>query len=112
MHGIYNAVTEDTDFLYLFPADGYEKMRMEKLYGYYREKGYRHYAVNLPETACSEGQCANVLCCHFINDSDFSVLEYMLPQQMLFVLASRARGIDLNLPKDPEFHKYMGSKIE
>lgn len=112
MHGIYNAVTEDTDFLYLFPADGYEKMRMEKLYGYYREKGYRHYAVNLPETACSEGQCANVLCCHFINDPDFSVLEYMLPQQMLFVLASRARGIDLNLPKDPEFHKYMGSKIE
>lgn len=112
MHGIYNAVTEDTDFLYMFPADGYEKKRMEKLYGYYGQKGYRQYAVNLPETVCPEGRSANVLRCHFVNDPDFSALEYMLPQQMLFVLASRARGIDLNLPKDPEFHKYMGSKIE
>lgn len=112
MHGIYNAVTEKTDFLYLFPADGYEKKRMEKLYSYYGRKGYSQYAVNLPETACPEGQCANILCCHFINDPDFSVLEYTLPQQMLFVFTSRARGIDLNLPKDPEFHRYMGSKIE
>lgn len=112
MHGIYNAVTEDTDFLYMFPADGYEKKRMEKLYGYYGQKGYRQYAVNLPETVCPEGRSANVLRCHFVNDPDFSALEYMLPQQMLFVLASRAKGIDLNLPKDPEFHKYMGSKME
>ena len=112
MHGIYNAVTEDTDFLYMFPADGYEKKRMEKLYGYYGQKGYRQYAVNLPETVCPEGRSANVLRCHFVNDPDFSALEYMLPQQMLFVLASRARGIDLNLPKDPEFHKYMGSTME
>lgn len=112
MHGIYNAVTENTDFLYLFPADGYEKKRMEKLYDYYGQKGYRQYAVNLPETVCPNGQSVNDLFCHFVNDPDFSVLEYMIPQQMLFVLTSREKGIDLNLPKDPEFHKYMGSKIE
>lgn len=112
MHGIYNAVAEDTEFLYLFPADGYEKKRMEKLYGYYEQKGYRQYALNLPETVCTKGQGVHALDCHFINDPDFSVLEYMIPQQMLFVLTSRERGIDLNLPKDPEFHRYMGSKIE
>ena len=112
MHGIYNAVTADTDFLYLFPADGYEKERMAKLFGYYGRRGYRQYAVNLPGSECPGGQCENILRCHFINDPDFSVLEYMLPQQMLFVLTSRARGIDLNLPEDPEFHRYMGSKIE
>jgi hypothetical protein len=27
------------------------------------------------------------------------------------VKASRERGIDLNIPKDPQFHHYMGSKI-
>lgn len=112
MHGIYNAVTENTDFLYLFPADGYEQKRMEKLFDYYRQKEYRQYAVNFPETVCPKEQNADILRCHFINDPTFSVLEYMLPQQMLFVLTSRARGIDLNLPKDPDFHKYMGSKME
>mgnify|MGYP000635806189 CR=1 FL=1 len=29
-----------------------------------------------------------------------------------FVLTSRERKIDLNIPKDPDFHKYMGSKLE
>lgn len=112
MHGIYNAVTKDTDFLYLFPPGGYEKERMVKLFGYYGRRGYRQYAVNLPGSVSLEGKCADILCCQFINDPDFSALEYMLPQQMLFVLTSRAGGIDLNLPKDPEFHRYMGSKIE
>lgn len=111
MHGMYNAVTEQVEFLYLFPAEGYEVQRMKRLYGYYSSQKNRQYAINMPryEMPCT-GE--NILSCRFRGDADFSILEYMLPQQLLFVLTSRARGIDLNRPKDPDFHKYMGSKLE
>lgn len=105
MHGVYNAVTEETDFLYFFPPDGYELKRMEQLFKYYERQGYCQYAVNWKGSSNAYGRV-------FLNDPDFSVLEYTLPQQMLFVLTSRERKIDLNIPKDPDFHKYMGSKLE
>ena len=103
MHGMYNAVTDHTDFLYLFPEEQETRNQMEKLFAYYGEKGHRQFAVNRqdPEDPCK-----------FLGDSDFSMLEQMLPLQMLFVLTSRERGIDLNIPKDPDFHKKMGSKKE
>lgn len=116
MHGMYNAVTQKTDFLYIFPACGYARERMKKLFGYYQKQGVCPYAINFPD--CGDGRKEgaqgeiHILPCHFLNDPDFSVLEYILPQQMLFVLTSRARGINLNIPKDPEFHRCMGSKEE
>ena len=116
MHGMYNAVTQKTDFLYIFPACGYARERMKKLFGYYQKQGVCPYAINFPD--CGDGRKEgaqgeiHILPCHFLNDHDFSVLEYILPQQMLFVLTSRARGINLNIPKDPEFHRCMGSKVE
>lgn len=97
MHGMYNAVDEETEFLYLFPEEGSQREQMERLYGYYEVKGSRQY--RMPEDM-------------FIHDEDFSALEYILPIQQLFVLTSRKRGIDLNIPKEPDFHKYMGSKLE
>lgn len=105
MHGMYNAVTERTNLLYLFPASGNELERMEKLFKYYEQKETIQYAINMPNM-----QKKSLI--GFLNDLDFSILEYNLPQQMLFVLTSRARGINLNIPKDPEFHKYMKSKLE
>lgn len=53
-----------------------------------------------------------ILNCKFTDDPEFSILEYILPVQMLFVMTSRARKIDLNIPSDPDFHRYMGSKLE
>lgn len=102
MHGMYNAVTKKTNLLYLYPALGDELERMERLFEYYNQQRTIQYAINMP----------NNLLFGFLNDPDFSILEYNLPQQMLFVLTSRARCINLNIPKDPEFHKYMGSKLE
>lgn len=106
MHGMYNAVNRETEFLYLFPSEGEEAERMRKLYEYYQNQGNLQYGIN------TNGQFASDLNGCFVNDPDFSALEYSLPLQMLFVLTSRARGIDLNVPRDPDFHKYMGSKLE
>lgn len=111
MHGMYNAVTKQVEFLYLFPAQGHDVQRMKRLYGYYSSQKNRQYAINMPR-GDKRFIKENVLSCSFLGDVDFSVLEYMLPLQLLFVLTSRARGIDLNRPKDPNFHKYMGSKLE
>lgn len=103
MHGMYNAVTKDTDFLYIFPEEEETREKLEKLYDYYEKKGHRQAAINRRVPGDSG---------MFLGDPDFSLLEQMLPQQMLFVLTSRERGIDLNIPKDPDFHKKMGSKKE
>lgn len=103
MHGMYNAVGPQTQFLYLFPSMSGEQAALEKIYGYYKNKGNIQYTINRPGDEWSG--C-------FVNDRDFSILEFALPLQMLFVLTSRKRGIDMNIPRDPEFHKYMGSKLE
>ncbi len=103
MHGMYNAVTDDTDFLYLFPEDRETRVQLEKLSAYYEKQGRRQFAINRRDADDP---------CTFVGDADFSMLEQMLPLQMLFVLTSRERGIDLNIPKDPDFHRKMGSKRE
>ncbi len=110
MHGMYNAVDEQMEFLYLFPTEGYELKRMQRLFQYYEQQGNCQYAIHMPDP----GDCRKdtLLKCRFLEDTDFLSLECMLPLQLLFVLTSRARGIDLNIPRDPDFHKYMGSKLE
>lgn len=104
IHGMYNAVTEQTEFLYLFSQSGSDSKEMQHLYEYYKGKN-KQYAVN------TQKETDDGLYAEFLQDSDFSTLEYTIPFQMLFVKASRERGIDLNIPKDPQFHHYMGSKI-
>ena len=93
-----------TEFLYLFSQSGSDSKEMQHLNEYYKGKN-KQYAVN------TQKENDDGLYAEFLQDSDFSTLEYTIPFQMLFVKASRERGIDLNIPKDPQFHHYMGSKI-
>lgn len=109
MHGMYNAVTSKTNFLYIFPPNGYERNRMEKLFDYYTKQGYCLFGINSKQV---DENIKYILNCKFTDDPEFSILEYILPVQMLFVMTSRARKIDLNIPSDPDFHRYMGSKLE
>lgn len=104
MHGMYNAVNETTQFLYLFAGEGEEDNRLWKLYNYYKSQHNQQYCINANvEEGLSE---------YFDKKNPFSVLECIIPLQILFIQTSRKRGIDLNIPKDPDFHKYMQSKIE
>ena len=50
------------------------------------------------------------LICDFVEDPMFSVWEYIIPMQVLACLAPRDLGINPDIPKDPEFHKRIGSK--
>lgn len=104
MHGMYNAVDETTQFLCLFGGEKESEEHLGKLFGYYQKKGNQMYGMN---AGMGDGFSD-----YFIKGNTFSILEYILPIQILFISVSRKRGIDLNIPKDPEFHKYMQSKME
>lgn len=104
MHGMYNAVNNKTQFLCLFDGKSTEDERLMKLAEYYKERGNELYCINNDMNYGING-C-------FTENNLFSVLEYILPFQILFILTSRKRGIDFNIPKDPDFHKYMQSKLE
>lgn len=96
MHGFYNSVTDNTDFILM--RDSHEG-KIEKLYKYYMLRENRVYCLEKENT----NRC---------KDAYYSVFPEILPIQKLFVLTSKKRGIDLNIPKDPDFHKIMGSKLE
>ena len=105
MHGMYNAVDTSMSFLYLAEPGAYKK-RIMKLYRYYEQQGCRQYGIGLEENHYRN------LTLDFTEETEFLMLEYILVIQILFVRLSRTRGIDLNLPKDPDFHKIMNSKLE
>lgn len=105
MHGMYNAVNETTSFLYLRENE-YNTERMMRLYNYYEQYGYHQYGIGIKKNNYS-----NLSDC-LTKDKDFAMLEYILVIQILFVSLSRSLGIDLNIPKDPDFHKIMHSKLE
>ncbi|MGB8452645.1 MAG: SIS domain-containing protein [Anaerocolumna sp.] len=104
MHGMYNAVTDNTQFICLFDGNSQEDDRLKRLVEYYKTKKNHLYCINNPlDYETNEWHTY---------DNRFSMLEYILLLQILFIFTSRRRGIDLNIPKDPDFHKYMQSKIE
>lgn len=105
MHGMYNAVDSSMSFLYLAEPGAY-KERMMRLYHYYGQQGCRQYGIGLETEDCRN------LAADFTEETDFLMLEYILVIQILFVRLSKTLGIDLNLPKDPDFHKMMNSKLE
>lgn len=110
MHGLYNAVNDDTDFMFLWD-EGSEGLK--KLYQYYRAKGNRIICMGRkdvckePKDITSENDNKTLF-----NIDCFSVFQDILSLQQLFVLTSKKRGINLNIPRDPDFHKIMGSKLE
>lgn len=105
MHGIYNSVDEQTQMIYI-GAPGREQERILRLYRYYQGKLKHQYFLGGDEAGEQ-----NLTGC-FADDEDFSPLEYILAFQILILRLSRDRGINMNVPKDPEFHIKMASKLE
>lgn len=95
MHGLYNAVNQETVFLMLG-----NDANVEKLKKYYQKKGNQVLSIGREK----------------LGDYDacvpFDLLAYAMATQILFVKLSRDLEIDLNVPSDPDFHKKMASKLE
>lgn len=106
-HGIYNSITESAHIFYLASKGDY-KPRVVKLIDILKEWTPHHYMIASPEGL--ESTTTNDLICEFIEDPLFSPWEYIIPLQVVSCLAPQDLGINPDIPKDPEFHKRIGSK--
>ena len=57
-----------------------------------------------------EKQTEKDLICNFTEDDLFGQWEYIIPLQVVACLGSQNLGINPDIPKDPNFHRRIGSK--
>lgn len=106
-HGIYNSISEDSHIFYLTSKGDY-KPRTVKLIDILSEWTPHNYMIASPEGL--EKTTSKDLICRFVEDPLFSPWEYIIPLQVVACLAPQDLGINPDIPKDPEFHKKIGSK--
>ncbi len=106
-HGIYNSIHDNAHIFYL-ASEGDYKPRTEKLIEILSEWTPHNYMIASPAglTKTTEKD----LICEFVEDPLFSGWEYIIPLQVVACLAPQELGINPDIPKDPLFHKRIGSK--
>lgn len=105
MHGIYNAVGEES-YLFYLAAPGVYRERIGTLAQYLSKKTPHGYLI-APQDFGAKGS----LPLPFIDDPLFSIFEYILPLELLSCLLAVSRGINPDIASDPAFHRHMQSKL-
>jgi glucosamine 6-phosphate synthetase-like amidotransferase/phosphosugar isomerase protein len=106
-HGIYNSITENVHIIYLAPKGDY-KLRTVKLIEILSEWTSHNYLIASKENIDVVDN--KYLLCDFVDDPLFSSWEYIIPLQVLACFGADDKGINPDIPKDPQFHKRIGSK--
>lgn len=106
MHGIYHAIDQDTYLLYI-ASDGQYYERILRLKTYFEKERTCH---NFLLSSKPQGSTKDMIY-PFSADSDFAILNYIIPMQVLARKLSLDLGIDCNIPSDPQFHRKMASYI-
>ncbi len=106
-HGIYNSITESAHLFYLASKSDY-KPRTQKLIEILSEWTPHNYMISSPEDV--EKHTEKDLICNFTEDDLFGQWEYIIPLQVVACLGSQNLGINPDIPKDPNFHRRIGSK--
>lgn len=104
MHGIYNSVNENTHIFYLGFASQYRN-RIQLLYENMSTLTKHNYMIN----AFSKENLHNLVY-PFSDDPLFSIWEYIIPLQVLSCVIPIQKGINPDIPSDPQFHSKMNSK--
>lgn len=107
-HGIYNSITDSAHIFYLASKGDY-KPRAIKLMEILSEWTPHNYLIASPEGV--EHPADKDMICEFVEDPLFSAWEYIIPMQVVACLAPQDLGINPDIPKDPEFHRRIGSKV-
>mgnify|MGYP001756090428 FL=1 len=79
-----------------------------KLVGILSEWTPHNYLIASPDGV--DVQSGKNLIVEFVEDPMFSCWEYIIPLQVVACMAPQDLGINPDIPKDPEFHKRIGSK--
>lgn len=106
-HGIYNSITDSAHIFYLGSKSDY-KPRTLKLIEILSEWTPHNYLIASPEGV--ENGSDKDLLVEFTEDPLFSSWEYIIPLQIVACFAPEDLGINPDIPKDPQFHKRIGSK--
>ena len=106
-HGIYNSITDSAHIFYLASRGDY-KPRTMKLVGILSEWTPHNYLIASPDGV--DVQSGKNLIVELVEDRMFSCWEYIIPLQVVACMAPQDLGINPDIPKDPEFHKRIGSK--
>lgn len=106
-HGIYNSITDSAHIFFLASKGDY-KPRTLKLIDILSEWTPHNYLITSPDGV--ENQSDRYLLADFVDDPLFSSWEYIIPLQVVACMAPQDLGINPDIPKDPEFHRRIGSK--
>lgn len=106
-HGIYNSITDSAHIFYLASESDY-KPRTLKLIEILSEWTPHNYLVASPKGV--PNPTGKDLIVEFTEDPLFGAWEYIIPMQVVACLAPQDLGIDPDIPKDPNFHRRIGSK--
>lgn len=106
-HGIYNSITDSAHLFYLASKGDY-KARTVKLIEILGEWTPHNYLIASPEGV--DHPTDKDLIVEFVEDPLFSAWEYIIPMQVVACLAPQDLGINPDIPKDPNFHRRIGSK--
>ncbi|WP_304207039.1 SIS domain-containing protein [Fusobacterium perfoetens] len=106
-HGIYNSINDDTYIFYL-ASEGDYKERTQKLLQILSEWTPYNYMITSPQNV--EKYTERDLICQFTEDKLFGQWEYIIPLQIVSCLGAKQLGINPDIPKDPNFHRRVGSK--
>ncbi|MFL6562299.1 MAG: SIS domain-containing protein [Bacillus sp. (in: firmicutes)] len=102
IHGIYNAVNEDSTIIIL--DTGVEK-RVEKMVEVLSGWTEHIYVIGSNEDGNSQNMKAE-----FVNHPNYKTYEYIIPIQLICAEIPPLRGVEPSIPKDPKFHQKLGSK--
>jgi len=106
-HGIYNSVEDDTYIFYLASKSDY-KERTIKLIDILSQWTSHNFLIGSPDGIDQNDKYCLV---SFTEDPLFSAWEYIIPLQVIACLAPQDLGINPDIPKDPQFHAKIGSKV-
>ena len=105
LHGPLASVKPDVYTMLIAPK-GYGYERANGLYKILNSQNQHSYAIGAQDGVDSK----NVLDGGFINDEDFSTLEYCVPLQLFAYLLYTAKGIDLNVRNYPRTREALPTK--
>jgi glucoselysine-6-phosphate deglycase len=105
MHGPYNSVDSESVILYA-GTPGAGKERILKLAEFFSKITNYGYLLTKKEEKETVGKFG----LNFIDDEEFSPIEYIMPLQVLFYKIAKDRGVDMTLPRYLDFHPFLNSK--
>ena len=104
MHGIYHSIWNDS-FMFYIGSKGQYYNRLLKLINYFKHRTSHNFLFSGDTTQQNDKN----FIAPFIDDDDFSFLEFIVPLQVIAQRLSADLGIDCNISSDVNFHRKMES---